>query len=1575
MQINVSFNSSVANAPAAFIAAVNYVVNYYDTLFTNNVTINLNVGYGEVAGQTLASNALGESYAPSYASESYSSVVNALKAEGAPGASALPSSSPLPGYLYMPQAEAQALGLQSFVSTSYIGFSSSMPISYAANVTPASNQYYFIGAAEHEISEMMGRTSLINDQPTYYTPMDLYRFTAPGVRDTAAAGSGSTAYFSVDNGVTNLGTWNNNASNGDVGDWYPSGPAAGGNDAFNDYSSPGVINVVSANDITLMEALGWTTQATQPSGSVTVTASATAARQGGAAVTLLTSAPAITNSASTALASAIIKIANGSGSAVTGDALFINGVQNGSVGNGVTASWNATTGTLTLTGNATLAVYQTLLSEVSYQDTGTDTSSGSHPVRVVTWAVNDGTNAYSTTSQVTIDRAPVTNNSTASDLAGSSVTATATAGVLSHATDADGDSLTVTGVSDATSGAGTVGTSLAGAYGHLTLNADGSYSYVADKASAISSAPTGSHLQDTFTYTVSDGDGGTATATLTVTLDRAPVASNSTASDATGSTVTATAAAGVLSHATDADGDSLTVTGVSDATSGAGTVGTSLAGAYGHLTLNTDGSYSYVADKSSAINSAPTGSHLQDTFTYTVSDGNGGTSTATLAVTLDRAPVASNSTATDAAGSTVTATAAAGVLSHATDADGDSLTVTGVSDATSGAGAVGSSLAGAYGHLTLNADGSYSYVADKSSAINSAPTGSHLQDTFTYTVSDGDGGTATATLTVTLDRAPVASSSTASDAAGSTVTATASAGVLSHTTDADGDSLTVIGVSDVTSGAGSVGTSLAGAYGHLTLNADGSYSYVADKASAISSAPTGSHLQDTFTYTVSDGNGGTSTASLTVTLDRAPVASNSTASDAAGSTVTATAASGVLSHATDADGDSLTVTGVSDVTSGAGSVGTSLAGAYGHLTLNADGSYSYVADKASAINSAPSGSHLQDTFTYTVSDGNGGTSTAFLTVTLDRAPVASNSTASDASGSTVTATAAAGVLSHATDADGDSLTVTGVSDATSGAGAVGSSLAGAYGHLTLNADGSYSYVADKASAINSAPSGSHLQDTFTYTVSDGNGGTSTAFLTVTLDRAPVASNSTATDASGSTVTATAASGVLSHATDADGDSLTVTGVSDTTSGAGSVGTSLAGAYGHLTLNADGSYSYVADKASAINSAPSGSHLQDTFTYTVSDGNGGASTGTLTVTLDRAPVASNSTASDAAGSTVTAAAAAGVLSHATDADGDSLTVTGLSDATSGAGTIGSSLAGVYGHLTLNANGSYSYVADKSSAINSAPTGSHLQDTFTYTVSDGSGGTATATLTVTLDRAPVASNSTASDAAGSTVTATAASGVLSHAIDADGDSLTVTGLSDATSGAGAVGSSLAGAYGHLTLNADGSYSYVADKSSAINSAPSGSHLQDTFTYTVSDGNGGTSTASLTVTLDRAPVASNSTASDAAGSTVAATAGAGLLAHASDADGDTLTITGLSDAASGAGSVGTSLAAAYGHLTLNAEAPTPTWPTKPRRSPARRPAATCRTPSAIRSAMATAAPHWPSLAITLDRAPVRHGRERRL
>ena len=68
--------------------------------------------------------------------------------------------------------------------------------------------------------------------------------------------------------------------------------------------------------------------------------------------------------------------------------------------------------------------------------------------------------------------------------------------------------------------------------------------------------------------------------------------------------------------------------------------------------------------------------------------------------------------------------------------------------------------------------------------------------------------------------------------------------------------------------------------------------------------------------------------------------------------------------------------------------------------------------------------------------------------------------------------------------------------------------------------------------------------------------------------------------------------------------------------------------------------------------------------------------------------------------------------------------------------GSVAGGEYGHLTLNANGGYSYVADNSAAIAAAATGSHLHDVFGYTASDGLGGTANASLDITLNRLPMA-----------------------------------------------------------------------------------------------------------------------------------------------------------------------------------------------------------------------------------------------
>src|SRR5437588_12023128 len=101
MQINVTYDQSVSSLPAGFVSDVNYVVNYFDSIFTNPITVNIDLGYGEIAGQSMGAGALGESetYLDSFA---YSTVVNALKGNE-PSATqkaayaTLPAGSPLSG--------------------------------------------------------------------------------------------------------------------------------------------------------------------------------------------------------------------------------------------------------------------------------------------------------------------------------------------------------------------------------------------------------------------------------------------------------------------------------------------------------------------------------------------------------------------------------------------------------------------------------------------------------------------------------------------------------------------------------------------------------------------------------------------------------------------------------------------------------------------------------------------------------------------------------------------------------------------------------------------------------------------------------------------------------------------------------------------------------------------------------------------------------------------------------------------------------------------------------------------------------------------------------------------------------------------------------------------------------------------------------------------------------------------------------------------------------------------------------------------------------------------------------------
>ena len=142
-----------------------------------------------------------------------------------------------------------------------------------------------------------------------------------------------------------------------------------------------------------------------------------------------------------------------------------------------------------------------------------------------------------------------------------------------------------------------------------------------------------------------------------------------------------------------------------------------------------------------------------------------------------------------------------------------------------------------------------------------------------------------------------------------------------------------------------------------------------------------------------------------------------------------------------------------------------------------------------------------------------------------------------------------------TDPDSDTLTVTAIRtgsvEGSGTAGSVGSALTGSYGNLTIAANGSYTYVVADNSTMDALDAGDIVTDTFNYTVSDGQGETDIATITITItgiNDAPTAVADTDTVTANGTVTnATNSAGTLvSDDTDADASSsLYVTKITHT----------------------------------------------------------------------------------------------------------------------------------------------------------------------------------------------------------------------------------------------------------------------------------------------------------------------------------------------------------------------------------------------------------------------------------------------
>ena len=314
-------------------------------------------------------------------------------------------------------------------------------------------------------------------------------------------------------------------------------------------------------------------------------------------------------------------------------------------------------------------------------------------------------------------------------------------------------------------------------------------------------------------------------------------------------------------------------------------------------------------------------------------------------------------------------------------------------------------------------------------------------------------------------------------------------------------------------------------------------------------------------------------------------------------------------------------------------------------------------------------------------------------------------------------------------------------------------------------------------------------ETFTYTARSATNETQIATVTINVSAAndpPVAND----DTFSATVGVQTSLNVLANDNGGpnENDTLTITGV-----GTGSKGGTIQIAPGGTTINYTSS-------ASATGS--------ETFTYTISDGRGGTATGRVTVNIQPAnagPSANNDTFNVQEES---AATIFDVLANDSAAQGRTLTITGVGSPSRG------------GNVTVTNNGtrvSYTPAANFQGS-----------ETFTYSISDGAGGVATGTVTVNVANAndpPVAVNDT--QRVGKNATAVRIEVLANDNSGVDpAETLIVSAVTQGSNG------------GTVAIGTGGSF---------VTYTPATDFLgTETFTYTIRDPGGLTSTATVTVTV---------------------------------------------------------------------------------------------------------------------------------
>lgn len=576
-------------------------------------------------------------------------------------------------------------------------------------------------------------------------------------------------------------------------------------------------------------------------------------------------------------------------------------------------------------------------------------------------------------------------------------------------------------------------------------------------------------------------------------------------------------------------------------TTNAGTTVTLISGvSQGTLVLNADGRFSF--DAGDDFDALADGETVDVSFSYELSGG-GETRTATATITVtgsNDAPVVSSPLV--GAASENGEAISLDLLAGASDVDSAELSIANISGVPAGA------------FVTI--DGATLTLDPAGADFEALAAGETQTFTISYDVIDGDGAAAAQTVTLTItgtNDAPTASAQISAEAL--TDTGILSLNLLDGAADIDGDTLSVVSVSELPAGVVLTDNTLS------VDTADPAFDALADGETAVF----------TVIYDVSDGQGGAAarTATLTVTgTNEAPVITG--AITAAVTEDSGIQAVDLLAGASDADGDTLTVLNVSALPAGVTLDGTA-------LSVNTD---------AQDFQSLGEGQAQTIIVTYDITDGNSvpiaQTATLTITGTNDAPTIAAALIANADEGGEIVGL---DPLGGAADADIDtSLSVVLPAQLPAGVSFID-------GTLLLD---------PRDAAYNSLDAGDTIDIAVEYTITDGEGGSvaQTATFTVTgTNDAP-------------TVT-----GALSASADEDSESFTIDlldGASDVDAGAVLSVTDVTGLQAGVTL--DAATLTVDPSDAAFQSLAQGEVQTIDITYEVADQSGGSVSQTATITI-------------------------------------------------------------------------------------------------------------------------------------------------------------------------------------------------------------------------------------------------------------------------------------------------------------------------------------------------------------------------